>query len=354
MNGAGAQRVMLNLAHGFCERGYSVDLVLVKAVGAYLQDLHKSVRVVDLDASRTLTSLPALARYLRNQQPTALLSAMNYANVIALLAWRWAKVQTRIVVSVHNNLSKDVVEATGPRGPVITYLIKYLYKWAYKVVTVSRGVAEDLCEVTGLASESTRVIYNPVVTPTLREGAKAGLTHSWFEKNRPPVLLAVGRLRPQKDFATLIKAFAQVRKKHAARLLILGEGPERPMLELLIKELKIEKDVSMPGFAHNPYAFMSRAALFILSSAWEGLGIVLVEALYCGTPVVSTDCESGPREILKDGEYGQLVSVGDVNAMARAIETVLADQSSSPPEESWYPFELQTVVSQYQEVLLGT
>jgi glycosyltransferase involved in cell wall biosynthesis len=187
----------------------------------------------------------------------------------------------------------------------------------------------------------------------LKEKAHASLKHPWFERGQPPVILGVGRLSPQKGFATLIRAFSQVRQTRLARLLILGEGRERPMLEALVRELGLEQDVKLPGFTTNPYPYMSQASLFVLSSRWEGLPGVLIEALYCGTPVISTDCPSGPREILKGGLYGQLVPVDDVGALAPAIEMALAGKAPHPPQESWFPFEEEAVVDQYINFLLA-
>jgi len=165
--------------------------------------------------------------------------------------------------------------------------------------------------------------------------------------------VAVGRLQMQKDYPTLLHAFAQVRKNRPVRLLILGEGKDRLALEELIKELGLEQDVSLPGFVMNPYAYMARASLFVLSSRWEGLPTVLIEALCCGTPVVSTDCPSGPREILRDGQYGQLVPVGDVDGLAQAIEAALNSKAPGPPSESWRPYDLENVVNQYISLLFG-
>jgi glycosyltransferase involved in cell wall biosynthesis len=160
-------------------------------------------------------------------------------------------------------------------------------------------------------------------------------------------------LTVQKDFGTLIEAFARLRQTRAARLLILGEGEERPMLEARVRKFALEKDVQFPGFVPNPYPYMAQAALFVLSSKWEGLPTVLVEALYCGAPVVSTDCPSGPSEILQDGRYGQLVEVGNVASLAQAMEKMLDNTTSAPARESWQPFELETVVDQYMRILLG-
>jgi glycosyltransferase involved in cell wall biosynthesis len=192
-------------------------------------------------------------------------------------------------------------------------------------------VAQDLSTATGIPRERISTIYNPVVPPELLTRAKAPLEHPWFEPDSPPVLLGVGRLSAQKDFPTLLRAFARVRRLRPARLIILGEGKRpgyRPELLALARELGVGEDVQLPGFAENPYAYMARASVFVMSSAWEGLPSVLVEALACGCPVVSTDCPSGPREILQGGRYGRLVPVGDAEALAKAILATL----DAPPD----------------------
>jgi glycosyltransferase involved in cell wall biosynthesis len=354
MRGGGAERAMLKLAWGFTERGYTVDLVLAQAEGPYLAEAPDSVRVVDLKASRVLASLPALVRYLQRERPQAMLSAMCHANIIALWARRLAGGPIRVVVSERNTLSRSAQHAPNRRGRLMPQLSRRFYPWADGIVAVSKGVADDLAQVTGIPRERIQVIYNPVVTPELQEKAQAPLEHPWFAPGEPPVLLAVGRLSPQKDFPTLIQAFAQVRQARPARLLILGEGQERPVLETLVRQLGLEQDVSLPGFIENPYPYMARASLFVLSSRWEGLPAVLIEALYCSVPLIATDCPSGPREILADGQYGQLVPIRDTTALARAIETSLKGEAPRPPRESWRPFEMGTVVNQYIGVLLGS
>ena len=351
--GGGAQRAMLTLAGGLAERGYNVDLVLARAEGPFLAEVPESVRVVDLKAKRVSASLPALVRYLRRERPEAMLSALNYVNIVALWARRLAGVSTRLVVSERNTLSLKAAHAPSRRGRLMPWLIRGFYPWADGIVAVSHGVGDDLARVTGIPRERIEVIYNPVMRPELREKVQAPLDHPWFKPGEPPVLLAVGGLRVQKDFPTLIQAFAHVRQARPARLLILGEGQERPALEALIRQLDLEQDVSLAGFVTNPYAYMAQASLFVLSSRWEGLPGVLIEALCCGTPVISTDCPSGPREILRKEEYGQLVPVGDVPALARAIEMTLAGKTPRPPCESWLPFERETVVNQYLKILLG-
>jgi len=353
MHGGGAERTTRYLVQAIAARGYAVDLVLCRAEGPYLGEIPESVRVIDLGARRVLLSLPALVRYLRKCEPRALCSVMH-ANLVALWAQRLAGSATRVVVSERNTLSSMKQHyASDPRMWLMPALIKHFYPWAAGVVAVSRGVADDLASVTGILRDRVHVIYNPVVTPQMRAKAEAPLEHPWFEPGQPPVVLGAGRLTAQKDFPTLIRAFARVRQTRPARLIILGEGEERATLEALVRQLGLEQDISLPGFVANPYPHMVRASLFALSSRWEGLPGVLVEALYCGAPLVSTDCPSGPREILADGLYGRLVPVGDAEALARAMEAALAGGTARPPSESWHSFELDVVVGQYIDVLLG-
>ncbi|HIK30747.1 MAG TPA: glycosyltransferase [Oscillatoriales cyanobacterium M59_W2019_021] len=353
LNGGGAQRLILKLANGFVERGYCVDLVLAQATGPYLPEVPETVRIVDLKASRTLFCLPALVGYLRQNRPIALLSALDYANLIALWASGLARVSTPVVVSEHNTLSLALEHARGWHKRLLPTLMRWFYPQARTIVTVSQGVAEDLPRVTGLDGDRICTIYNPVITPDLREKAKAPLEHPWLKPGEPPVVLAVGRLVPQKDFSTLIRAFAQLRQHRAARLIVLGEGVQRPELEGLVRQFGLESDVSLPGFVLNPYPYMARASVFVLSSRWEGLGIVAIEAMYLGTPVVSTDCPHGPREILQDGKYGTLVPVGDEDRLAKAIEMAMTQEAVPPCQESWQPFEVDTVVNQYLHALVG-
>jgi glycosyltransferase involved in cell wall biosynthesis len=308
---------------------------------------------VDLKAARVLSSLPALVGYLRRERPDALLSTLDYANVVAIWARLIAGAPSRMAVNEQNTISVSSQNSTQWRQRVLPRLAKYFYPLAGYIIGNSQGVAEDLRQVTGLPATRIQLIYNPVVTPELGELKKADLQHPWFGSGQPPVILAVGRLKPQKDFSTLIHAFAKVRKNRLCRLLILGEGPERGALEALIRELGLEQDVELPGFLENPCAYMSRASLFVLSSRWEGLPTVLIEALYCGVPIVSTDCPSGPREILAGGQYGSLVPVQDVPALAEAIDLGLSGHIPHPSRESWQPYELGTIVDQYIRLLLG-
>lgn len=344
---------MLNLAHGLAGRGLSVDLVLARARGPYLAEVQEAIRLVDLGASRVLTSLPALVRYLRRERPAALLSALDYANVVALWARRLAGWPRRMAVNEQNTLSRSARQSARRRHRIMPLLARRFYPWAAYVIGNSQGVADDLRQLTGLPADRVKLLYNPIVTPELRQKARAPSSHPWFEAGQPPVVLAVGRLTRQKDFPALIRGFAQARLLRPARLVILGEGPDRAALAELVNELGLRDVVALPGFVDNPYPYMSRAGLFVLSSRWEGLPTVLVEALYCGAPVVATDCPSGPREILADGRHGRLVPVADVPALAAAIDAGLDGRTPRPTEASWRPYALETVVDQYVDLLLG-
>lgn len=354
LDGGGAERVMLNLARGFAEQGLKVDLVLVKPEGPYLSQipqLSQKVRVIKLESSRLILSLPALARYLKQEQPPVLISALEDTNMVALWAKKLAGVSTQVVVTVHNHLSRAAKYATKLKHQLTPQLVKWFYPWADTIVAVSQGVAEDLIEM-GLPREKIKAIYNPILTPELSEKFQESVDHSWFLSAQPPVILGVGRLDKQKDFPTLLHAFAKVRQQHQVRLMILGEGGERAYLESLAQKLGLAEDVVFPGFVANPHAYMARAAVLVLSSAWEGFGNVLVEAMAAGTPIVSTDCESGPAEILANGQYGKLVAVGDSEGMAEAIAKTLEEAPDSKLlQERADEFSLEKALTQYQQLL---
>jgi len=351
LRGGGAERVMVNLARGFAERGLQVDLVLAKAEGPYLLEIPPSVRVVDLRARRVIYSLPALVRYLRRERPCAMLSTLGHANIIAIWARFLARVPVRLAVREANTPSVSSANASTFREKIMPTLIRLFYRYADVVIANSYGVKEDLLRITGLPVEKIKVIYNPVLTPDLFAKAEEPLDHPWFRPGAPPVILGVGRLTEQKDFPTLIRAFALVRKEGPARLMILGEGEDRAKLEALARELGVEPDVALPGFVANPYKYMKRAAVFVLSSRWEGLPTVLIEAMALGTPVISTDCPSGPAEILEGGKWGLLVPVGDPDLLARAILETLHNPPGPSPQMVWKRFSLEEVVTAYLQVL---
>lgn len=349
----GAERVMVNLARGFVAQGHPVDFVLAKAEGVYIEDLPPSVRVVDLDSParlQTLRSLPRLVTYLRRERPHALLAALNHANIVALAARQLAGVPTRVVVSIHNTISSEQRRAANGRDRLLPWLAARSYPAAQGIVAVSGGVADDFCRATGTPRAQLRVVYNPVITPELSALAAEEVEHPWFGAGQVPVILGVGRLEYQKDFSTLIRAFGQLRRERPARLVILGEGSERPLLEALIHELGLQGQVWLAGHQRNPYAYMAKAAVFALSSRYEGLPTVMIEALALGLPVVSTDCPHGPAEIVAHAQSGALVPVGDPGALARGLLETLS--RPVPPAGGLHEFGMTYPPRRYLELLL--
>ncbi len=350
--GGGIERVTANLAHSFVKKGVQVDLIHDPKSSPHLWRMPAETRYIDYVNAPTLyRNLPKLVRYLRQEQPWALLAADHYANEIAILAKLIAKVSTRVIVTEHNQLSRTCRRGSRLKDRLAPAFAQVLYPWADGVIAVSHGVKTDLARRASFPLERIQTIYNPVITPELLTKAKEPIDHPWFHSKDVPVLLGVGKLEAQKDFPNLIRAFAKVRQVQSARLVILGWGPDRPKLEALIKSLGLEADVDLPGYVDNPYAYMARASVFILSSAWEGLGNVLIEAMAVGTPVVSTNCESGPAEILAGGKYGYLTPVGDSAALADAILQVLNGQPK-PIDSMWLnQFSSESAAQKYLDFL---
>jgi glycosyltransferase involved in cell wall biosynthesis len=379
---------MLLLSRFFAQQGRTVDLLLFRPGGAYAASVPADVSMVTLPPSSGLRGrllalladpsgllpllkpvllpikvntdirhIEALAGYLRNNAPDILLSAMTYTNLVALWARRLAGNNVPVVVSERIALTTYIRNQSVNglwRWKHLLPLVNHAYQAASGIVTVSNGVAKDLIDNTDISPASLKTIYNPVVDSELGELAGQSLQHPWFNAKSPPVILGAGRLIPQKDFATLLRAFAQLRQHRPARLMILGEGRMLPELERLAEALGISADVAFPGFVQNPYQYMARAGAFVLTSLYEGLPGVLIQALACGCPVVSTDCPGGSDEILDYGKYGALTPVGDADAIASALNTVL----DSPPDRAVLMqraqlFSVDTTAKAYLEYLDG-
>ena len=350
MDGGGAERVVINLLKGMVAHNLPLDLILANAEGPYLNLIPKQVRTIDLAAGRVVKAIAPLVRYLRTAKPKVIISHLNHANVIALVAKQLAFNNTKIVVVEHNTFS--VAQSSLFRGHFIPPLMKLLYPKADAIVGVSQAVARDLEQGLSLAAETVKTIYNPVVDRELLAKKNNYIGHPWFQSQTIPVILAVGRLTEQKDFPTLLRAFALLRQKIPARLLILGEGELRQELEMMVKQLGIAEAVTLPGFVPNPQDYMSKASVFVLSSRWEGLPTALIEAMACGCPVVATDCPSGSKEILAEGKYGKLIPVGD----AEALSTALMGTLQHPPQRELLvdrakDFEIQNSVSDYLNLI---
>lgn len=366
----GVQRTMLTLAGGLADRGLAVDLLVPDDRGPFRDQVPANVRLVNLSRwwlrlpvirtrkrRKALLMAPAVAAYLRRERPDALLSASHYVNLGALWGRDLAGTGTRLVISQRTQLSVAITNSKLPvlhRRPLLAWLTRRYYPRADAIVAVSDGVADDLAAVARLPRERVQTVYNPTDVNYIVRRAAEPAPHPWLEDGGPPVIVAVGRLAAQKDFTTLLRAFAHVLERRPARLLILGEGGLRPTLEAQVAELGLGAVVAMPGYAENPFSALARADLYVMSSRYEGLPGALIQALACGCRVVSTDCPSGPAEILDHGRFGRLVPVGDASALAEALLAAL----ETPPDpqrqrERAAQFSVPRAVDAYLDLLLG-
>lgn len=352
LDGGGAERVFVELANEFARRGLRVDLVLAMEKGAYLSEVSHQVRIVGLTSHRLLRALPKLAGYLRRERPEAILSALDHANVVAILARGLACRSARCVVSARSMPSGMYAGRVSTRSRLLLRLARATYRHADAVVANSHAVARDVKLHLGVAAESLFVIYNPINLEWIDAMSREDVAHRWFAEGAPPVILSAGRLSAEKDFGTLIRAFAQVRSRRDCRLLILGEGPDRPGLAGLAREVGVERDFEMPGFIPNPIAWMRRARVFVSSSVTEGLPNVVMQALALGLPVVSTRSAGGVAELLGEGRWGTLVPVGDASAMAKAIAANLDASHDIRVRARAMDFAPSAIASQYIELLL--
>lgn len=348
--GGGAERMMIHIANRLSE-DYTVDFIVNTAEGEYTDQLRDGITVHELQAPYLFAAVGPLARYLWKQQPSTLLSTMDSANLVSIWAKYLARSNATLAIRIPNTMSQRTADYETLRYKLIPWLARLFYPFADEIIAISEGVAVDLAEITGLSTEELSVVYNPVVTDELHELAAETIPHPWLADD-VPVILGAGRLVNQKDFATLIRAHARLSERRDVRLLIIGKGENEDALRTLVDALGTGHSVSFPGFVNNPYAYMSYADVFALSSAWEGFGNVLVEAMACETPVVATDCESGPAEILEDGAYGPLVPVGDADRLAGALAYLLDNPTNEQQlAQRADDFTLDSIVPQYRSVL---
>jgi glycosyltransferase involved in cell wall biosynthesis len=349
----GVERMVNNLAGGFLDEGHEVDMVIARTRGIHLNTIPEAARQIRLGSQHTFSSLPGLVRYLRREKPDALLAVKDRAMKVAVLARYLSGFRGRLVGRIGTTPS----EALSSKGLIRRTFwfsgMRLFYPGIDHIVGISEGVVDDIRSITGMPLSKLSVAPNPVVSSDLLAATKLPVDHPWFTEKKIPVIMGIGRLTEQKDFSTLIRAFALVREQTPCRLVILGEGNQRKMLQQLITSLNLEDVVSLPGFVTNPYPWLSRSSLFVFSSRWEGLGNVLIESLALGVPVVSTDCRSGPREILHGGKYGELVAVGDWEKLAEAMIRTL--RQPLPPEflkEASAEYSVQSSSRRYLEIMI--
>lgn len=322
LSGGGVERQSLIIAEEFRRQGVDVTLVLHRLRGELVRDIPPGLRVVDLNSPRTLQDIVELMRYLRAEKPDVLLSNLDLNNIAALLAKAFAFSRTKVVICQHNPISSSFVACENWLYYFVGAFYRVLMPLISRAVAVSAGVAQELNRMAGIPARRVVTINNPVVGPDFHARCQVEVEHPWFNQPGQPVFVTAGRLVVQKDHETMIRALAIHRRRGNSRLIVLGTGPLREDLDALVTELGLSDAVDFIGFQANALPYLKRADAFVLSSRCEGFGNVLVEALGCGTPVISARCAHGPAEILRDGRYGLLVKPRNAVALAAAMDEV--------------------------------
>lgn len=324
LNGGGAQKMVINMASEFSSRGYRVDLVVFNYVGDYVGSVSETINIVNLEKPRALKAIIPLCFYFKKHQPDVIVSALFHVNLITIFSkiFSFSK-KSCLIISERNYFSLQIKNFSKTKYFIIKKLISFLYPFADYIVGISNGVCEDLKTIVSKKfHKKIKTIYNPVVKSNFSIKILEDIDSIYPENSRLK-LITSGRLEAQKDYPTLFKALAQYKEKHGDfHLIILGKGSLEKTLQELSVELKIKDNISFLGFVDNPLACMKQADIFVISSAWEGFCNVIVEALYAGLKIVSTDCLSGPSEILSNGKYGLLSPVGDIDALCKNIHLI--------------------------------
>lgn len=352
---SGAKKIMVTIGRGIAQLGHPVDLVIASK-DTDVQPL-PNLRVITLGGCQgqsrwrnKIYSLLPLAHYFKRRFPIAVIPVYDFLEPVVILALKLSRIRARLIFTMRN-ATTFLQDLSNPKRTVVEKLFSLTLRRADILVAVSHGVAQDWARYFGIDRSRIIVIYNPVDTQRIQSLSQVPIKKleiAKFLETREPIIIAVGRLEPQKDFSTLLKAIAKVREQISCRLLLLGEGSERTKLEKTVNELKLREAVSMPGFVQNPYPYMAKASMLVLSSRYEGFPNVILEALSLGLPVVSTDCPHGPAEILENGRYGTLVPVGDVNAMAEAIlETLTKPHNKLSLQARAREFSPEKIASEY-------
>lgn len=349
VHGGGAERAMLVFAHELIKKNFRVDLVLAKLEGALSDGIPAGVRIVDLGSSRMLAAIPRLIRYFKSSDPLAIFSTITHANIAAAWAARYARVSAPLIIRQSNAPLSETQDSFGRM--LASHFIPCSYGLADGIIAVSEGVREQLMCISPAFERKTHVLPTPVLTEEIRTLADQPVDHPWCKDPSIPLVVSAGRLKPHKGMLDLIRAFRHVRNVRRSRLIILGEGPDRARLESEIAKLRLGDDVILPGFSSNPFPYMKIASVFVLASHYEGLPNVLIQALGFGTPVVATDCESGPAEILQNGRWGKLVPLGAIEQLAEAIEQSLGFPRQIEAQQSaWDRFGAERAAQAYLAV----
>lgn len=354
MGGGGAEKVFMLLANSFVCQGFKVDLLLTKKDGFYLNRLDKRINIIELSGKRTLLDLFKLAKYLKSSNPDVIVSALVSSNLICATASLFSRSMTKVYVTEHSNLSQTLNQIVFYKAFVIDLLLRIIYRKVDGVISVSNGVKEDLNLRMPFLINKNVTIYNPFEINSIKEKSLESNSHPWLKSSRNhKTVVAVGRLSAAKDFQNLLTSIFILKDKIDIRLIILGDGELKTELTDFINNKEISGIVSLHGFTDNPFSFMSKADLFVSSSKYEGFSNVLVESMISGCPIVSTDCPSGPAEILENGRWGTLVPVGDPEALADAIYEELSNSTDVSYEQRIKDFNMEKISRSYIKCILN-
>ncbi|QCO20712.1 glycosyltransferase [Acinetobacter cumulans] len=357
LGGGGAERTVIQLANSFAEQGLNIHLGVCDVTGdkaKLLPEVSSKIQLVNFNCGRVMNSITPLKMKLKAEHYDCLVATQTHTNIVAGIAKKLAGVQTALIFREVSTPSKNL-KLQGLAKFVLKTLVNWTYPMAQQVVCVSKGVETDFREYYSYKNNNLSTIYNPVLDDAYFEKLKAPVTHRFFDGHNK-VILAVGRLTEAKNFGFLIRSFKALHDQHSeTRLIILGEGELRTEFEALVSDLGLKDVVDLPGFDTNPYAYFKYSSLFVLSSNWEGLPGVLIQALASKVKVVSTDCPSGPMEILDHAKFGLLVECNDQAGLTQAMQqAIFADYvryQEADFEAHIQKFHKATVLKQYLNMM---
>lgn len=350
LNGGGAERVFIQLLKVLDRNVFEIYLMVTNLEGPYVNEIPNDINIIDLQKTSVKRSLFSLIKEINKIKPNVIISTLFHMNLALLIISPFLIGRPRIILREANPPRFSM--GGLPKGKLFIWLYSRLYKRSDAIVAISTDVSNDIQKTLKVKKEKIRIIYNPVDISGIQKKSREKVLHKWFNEKNVPIIISVGRLVEQKDHTTLIKAFAKVRRKKLCKLLILGEGYYYTKLKKMVDNLNLSSDVEFLGFVSNPFKYIHNSDLFVLSSKWEGFGMVLIETLALGTPIVSTDCLGGPHEILNNGEYGKLVPVGNDDIMADKIIEMLNNPSDKKKLISRaMDFDISKIKTQYEQIL---
>lgn len=333
--GGGMERMRIHLIKEWIRQGINIDLVVARRKGPLCDLIPEEVQIFETAGNNSLLFPFGLVHYLKKRKPTHILSAANDINAITLLAVKLMGLKSPTVISVHNHLSSELRMEKGIKKvklQIAVWMLRRLIHSSQGVISISKGVEEDLKLQLNLKSSRSHVVYNPVITSETRNLLKEPLNNSPVPEGVKWILFA-GRFVHAKGLDILISAFAQMINDTNAHLVLMGEGPLKPDISERIRKMSLSQRVHLVGYQSNPLPWMREADVFVLPSRHEGLSNVIIEAMASGTQIVATDCPSGPAEILEDGKYGQLVPVENIEALSRALLKSLNSEFRVPTQK---------------------